>query len=37
MTDPGTFTETVAAEDYAVWKWRPEMEIRIMPYQCEVD
>jgi hypothetical protein len=35
MTDPGTFTETVTAEDYAVWKWRP--EIRIMPYQCEVD
>jgi hypothetical protein len=35
MTDPGTFTETVTAEDYAVWKWRP--EIRIRPYQCEAD
>ena len=35
MTDPNTFTETVTAEDYTVWKWRP--EIRIMPYLCEVD
>ncbi|MBT5484220.1 MAG: hypothetical protein HOH14_09385 [Gammaproteobacteria bacterium] len=35
ISDPEMFTETVLAEDYAVWKWRPEIEI--MPYQCEVD
>ncbi len=34
-SDPGTFTEAIAIEDYATCKWRP--EIQIQPYQCEVD
>ena len=34
-SDTGTFTEAIAIEDYATWKWRP--EIQIQPYQCEVD
>jgi hypothetical protein len=35
ITDPGTFTETLAVEDYAVWKWRPDIDI--LPYDCEAD
>lgn len=35
IRDPGTFTQTLAVENYAVWKWRPDIEI--LPYQCETD
>lgn len=35
VTDPETFTRMVVADDYAVWKWRP--DIRIMPYDCRTD
>jgi hypothetical protein len=35
ITDPGTFTETLVVEDYAVWKWRPDIDI--LPYNCEAD
>ena len=34
-SDPGTFTQTLAVEDYSVWLWRPEIEI--LPYECEAD
>lgn len=35
VSDPGTFTEALTIEDYATWKWRP--DIRIQPYRCESD
>ena len=35
VSDPGTFTEALLVEDYATWKWRP--EIQVQPYRCETD
>jgi hypothetical protein len=35
VTDPAAFTEPVAAEDYAVWQWRP--GVRVEPYECTLE
>lgn len=35
VSDPGTFTRTLAVTDYATWKWRPQIDIH--PYRCETD
>lgn len=32
ISDPATFTSAVVARDYAVWRWRPDIEIE--PYEC---
>ena len=34
VADPATFTEPVIAEEYAVWEWRPGVEV--MPYNCQL-
>ncbi len=34
-TDPNTFTESVAAEDYMVWRYQPGVEIQ--PFECTVE
>ena len=35
VADPAAFTEAVTANDYAVWRWRPEM--RVEPYNCTLE